>query len=241
MASKPLVRAAQPLPDEVATAVARRIHSGHSAAGALLPSERELGDEFGVSRAVIREALAQLKSEGLVTARQGKGAFVAALPQRQSFRIREVVLDEKAAQGHILELLIAVEVAATRLAAARRTAEELKHMRHALAGMERAIAAGRLGDAEDYAFHRAIVDATRNPHFQALSDYLEGSVRRLIRQARSNTAKNLSGLMRDVQCEHEAIYAAIADRDPAAAAAAAERHLRNAARRLDRYLGSARR
>ena len=233
-------KAAQPLPDEVADSLMRQIQDGALATGALLPSERELVSRLGVSRPVVREALARLRSEGFVVARQGKGAYVAA-GGRQSFRVRDVALDGKAAQAHILELLIAVEVAATRLAATRRTPEELKRIGGALLGMQRAIASRRLGDEEDYAFHKAIVDATHNPHFQALNEHLEHSVRRLIRQARSNTAKNLASLVEDVQKEHEAIYAAVAARDATAAAAAAERHLRNAARRLDRYLKSSRR
>jgi len=232
-------KAAQPLPDEVADSLQRQIQTGALAAGALLPSERELVGRLGVSRAVVREALARLRSEGLVVAHQGKGAFVAA-SGHQPFRVRDVALEEKSAQAHVLELLIAVEVAATRLAATRRTPEELKRMRGALLGMQDAIASDELGDEEDYAFHKAIVDATHNPHFQALNEHLEHSVRRLIRQARSNTAKNFAPLVEDVQKEHEAIYAAIAARDASAAASAAERHLRNAGRRLDRYLKSGR-
>ena len=228
-----------PLPDEIATWLSQRIHGGTLAAGALLPSERELTARFGVSRTVVREALARLKSDGLIAAHQGKGAFVSQRRDRHSFRLRDVVLREKPALAHIIELLITFEVAATRLAATRRTADELKRMRQALVGMEFAIAHDRLGDEEDYAFHQAIFDATHNPHFQALSEYLENSVRRLIRQARDNTARKYASRVQAVQREHEAIYDAITSRNAPAAALAAETHLRNAARRLDMYLDAA--
>lgn len=230
---RPMAKA--PLPDEVASWLTQRIQGGALAAGAMLPSERQLTERFAVSRAVVREALAQLKSDGLVTAYQGKGAFVAGA-NRHSFRIRDVALAEKADLAHILELLITIEVAATQLAAARRTPAELERIRQALLGMERAIAQHRLGDEEDYEFHRAIVEAAHNPHFKALNEYLENSVRKLIRQARSNTVKRFAAQVQAVQDEHQSIYDAIAAGNPDLAAAAAEAHLRNAARRLDAYL-----
>jgi len=102
--------------------------------------------------------------------------------------------------------------------------------------MEYAIVNDRLGDEEDYSFHQAIVDSTKNPHFRMLNEYLERHVRRLIRQARTNTAANYQNLVQAVQDEHKAIVKAIEDRDPAAAALAAETHLRNAAKRLNKYL-----
>ena len=233
-----LQRGGGALPDGIAASLMGDLKG--LAAGALLPSERELTERFKVSRAVVREALARLRSDGLITARQGKGAFVAERGRSPAFRIPEVALDEKGAQTHIIELLIAIEVAASRLAAERRTPDELKRLRKALVGIEYAIASDSLGDEQDYEFHQAIVDATHNPHFKALSDHLEHGVRRLIRNARSNTARNLSHLMLDVQREHQAIYDAIEAKDPAAAARAAETHLRNAAKRLDMYLSSPR-
>ena len=54
-----------------------------------MPSERLLGEQYAVSRAVVREALSQLKSEGLVTSRAGSGVFVTERNQRQAFRMQE--------------------------------------------------------------------------------------------------------------------------------------------------------
>lgn len=228
--------ARQPLPNEIAHWLIDKIQAGKLGAGDRVPTERELCERFSVSRTVVREALSSLKSEGLVKSRRGSGVFVNGHEQRKSFRMHGVSLKEKKALAHIIELLVAVEVVATRLAALRRTPDELKRIRRSLLGMEYAIAQGQLGDEEDFAFHQSIVDATHNPHFRALSDYLAHSVRRLIRQARSNTASRHRNLVQAVQQEHQAIYQAIEARDAAAAASAAETHLRYAAKRLGTYL-----
>lgn len=227
---------AQPRPMEIVLWLNEEIQSGRLAPGDQLPSERQLCEQFSVSRAVVREALSQLKFEEQISTRQGKGAFVALRADKHAFRLKEVMLDEKESLLHIIEFLITIEVGATRLAAVRRTPEDLKKIRQALVGMEYAIVNDRLGDEEDYAFHQAIVAATHNPHFKSLNDYLDHSVRRLIREARSNTATAYNELIQDVQDEHQAIFQAIQAGDPLQAGEAAELHLRNAAKRLDMYL-----
>ncbi len=65
---------------DVAEALRARIAEGEAAA---LPSEAELGAEFGVSRVTVRRALEALRDQGLVTSRRGAGWFVAVDPVRQ--------------------------------------------------------------------------------------------------------------------------------------------------------------
>jgi DNA-binding FadR family transcriptional regulator len=223
----------------VAAWLVEQIRDGHFKPGDQLASERQLCEQFSVSRPVIREALSQLRAEGLINVRQGRGAFVAEARQRQVFRLAPGSLVEKSAQAHVLELLLAIEVSATKLAAARRTEDDLRKIRRALVGMEYAIVNDQLGDEEDFAFHQAIADATYNPHFRQLSEHLEHSVRGLIRQARSHTADLSGELVKAVQDEHKAIFDAIVAGDPEAAGVAAETHLRNAAARLATYLDAA--
>jgi GntR family transcriptional repressor for pyruvate dehydrogenase complex len=225
-----------PLADEVAGWLSQEIQSGALAPGDKLPSEKQLCDQFSVSRSVVREALSQLKSEGIVLAQQGRGVFVNERGTRHAFRLQTASLDDAASLAHVIELLVTVEAAAARYAALRHTPEDLKRIKLALIGMEYAIVNDELGDDEDFAFHQAIVDATYNPHFSALNEYLEQHARRLIRQARSNTATNYKSLIHAVQQEHKAILEAIESRNPDAAARAAETHLRNAAKRLNMYI-----
>lgn len=224
------------LPDEIAATINTRVQRGELLPGERLPSERELCELFGVSRSVVREALSQLKSDGVIETKRGSGAYVLERDQRQSFRMQDVAIDERDSLALVMELIVTVEVAATRLAAIRRTPEDLKMIRRALIGMEYEIANDRLGDEQDFAFHQAIVEATHNPHFIALSSHLEQGARRVIRQARTNTRTRHTDLIEAVQEEHQAIFDAIKTSDADAAARAAEDHLKNAAQRLDMYL-----
>ena len=231
-----LPESARHLPDEIAAALNGQIQRGELPPGSRLPSERELCERFGVSRSVVREALSQLKSDGVIEARRGSGAYVLGRDHRHSFRVQDVVIDERDSLAQVMELIATIEVVATRLAATRRTPEDLKKIRRALIGMEYEIANDRLGDEQDFAFHQAIVEATHNPHFIALSSHLEQGARRVIRQARRNTKVRHMDLIEAVQEEHQAIFDAIKAGDPDAAASAAETHLKNAAQRLDVYL-----
>lgn len=224
------------LPDEIAATINAQVQRGELTPGDRLPSERELCELYGVSRSVVREALSQLKSDRIIETRRGSGAYVLERDQRQSFRMQEVAIDERESLSLMMELIVTVEVAATRLAAMRRTPEDLKMIRRALIGMEYEIANDRLGDDQDFAFHQAIVEATHNPHFIALSSHLEQVARKVIRQARTNTRHQHIELIEAVQEEHQAIFDAIKTSDPDAAARAAENHLHNAAQRLDMYL-----
>lgn len=225
-----------PLTTMIVQWLQQEIEQNRLTAGSKLPTEKQLCAQFGVSRSVVREAISQLKSDGLVNSRQGLGVFVNERSARQTFRLSATVLDDKESIEHIIELLVAFESAAAQHAALRRTPDDLKKIRRALIGMEYAIAHDKPGDGEDYAFHQAICDATYNPHFIALNEYLEQHVRGLIRKARTNTVTHHQALVTAVQEEHQAIFEAIRRGDAAAAAHAAQTHLQNAARRLDIYL-----
>ena len=224
------------LPDEIADKIKQLIRSCGLTTGQRLPSERNLCEQFSVSRPVIREALSRLKSSGLVEIRRGVGVFVSVRDPREAFRVDDVDVEEKIPMSQIMELISTVEVAATRLAAQRRTPEDLKRIRKCLIGMEYAIASDMLGDEQDYQFHQSIVLATHNPYFETLSQHLEHTARRMIRHLRSNTKTRHTNLIEAVQAEHQAIYNAIAAGDATAAEQAASTHLQNAAKRFAKYL-----
>ena len=229
-------RQSQSLTSKIVLWLNQEIEQKRLMPGDKLPSEKQLCEQFSVSRSVVREAVSQLKSEGIVNTQQGRGMFVNERGSRQAFRLQSTALDDATNITYVIELMVSVEAAAARYAALRHTDADLKRIKLALIGMEYAIANDELGDEEDYAFHQAIVDSTNNPHFVALNEYLEQHVRRLIRQARSNTAAKHTNLIQAVQQEHQAILQAIESRDPIAAAKAAETHLRNAGERLHVYI-----
>lgn len=230
--TSPRGRTSPSLSAGVADALAEQIRQGALAPGERLPTEKQLTEMYSVSRAVVREALARLKSEGLVMSKQGSGVYVDQDHQKHGFRIDASVPNDSRELGYIMELLLSIEVTAARYAAQRRKADDLKKMRQALLGIEYALLNDQLGDEEDYQFHLAIVHATHNPYLVSLNNYLEANVRRVIRSARNNTARRFAERMAAVQSEHQAIFAAIEASDVDAAGQAAERHLLNAAERL---------
>ncbi len=223
------------LVEKLAKRLQEDIATGRYRPGAKLPAEQQLCENYGVSRATVREAVGRLKHDGLVVSRQGAGAFVAPSGLPSVFRLDVTDFSDAEEMTHIAELLIAVEAAASELAARRRSPEQLARIREALHAMQRAIDRKEPGVEEDLAFHRAIIEATGNPFFRDLSDFLDQRVRRFIRTARANTAR-FQGLTQAVQVEHQAIYDAIEAGEGAWARDAAERHLRQAAARLELYL-----
>jgi DNA-binding FadR family transcriptional regulator len=213
-------------------AITERIQSGQYKRGDQLPTEKELIEEFGVSRTVVREAISNMKASGLVSTRQGKGAFVLDEGQR-SFRISEENLSVVEEVLEALELRIAIESEAAALAARRRTPADLQRIVDAAEAMDRAIAAGESAVDFDIAFHRAIAQATGNRHFLGLFNYL-GEV--LVPRARVPThqydATTLRDYLQRISDEHHQIVAAIAAGDTDAARAALRMHLGGSRDRL---------
>ncbi|MCD1262362.1 FCD domain-containing protein [Shinella sp. AETb1-6] len=224
------------LADSVAGRIRADITSGTYAKGDKLPTERVLSEKYGVSRPIIREAIGSLKRDGLVATRQGLGAFVIETKEI-AFRLAGVDLTDALDVQNVIELLMAVESAATALAAERRSETQLREIERRLNAIQTAFDNGEAGIEEDLAFHREIVDACGNPHFREMSDFLESHVRNFIRKARASTLRN--ALLKQVQAEHTAIYRAIAKADPQEARLAAEDHLRGAADRLTLLLKGA--
>jgi GntR family transcriptional regulator, transcriptional repressor for pyruvate dehydrogenase complex len=224
------------LADALAVRLREEIVTGRLKSGERLPSEHEISEGYGVSRPTVREAIGRLKHDGLVVTRQGSGVFVADPQAATVFRLDVSDFANKGEVRNIVELLMAVEGAATQLAAERRSAADLAQIKATLDAVQDAIDRGEPGVEEDVAFHRAIIEATGNPFFRDLSDFLDRKVRSFIRAARQNSAR-YSGLAQVVQEEHVAIFDAIVAGDGPGARQAAELHLKNASKRLQVYAG----
>ena len=175
----------------------------------------------GVSRTVVREAVHQLRSHGLVRSRQGSGVFVAAPP-----RNRALAFDPDACSSRCRRWCRWSRCAACSRARSPRS----PRARHARAG--RGAAAGAEGDrqraadggdgvAEDLAFHRAIGEATGNPQFGCCSDSWSSTCAR--HGSRGNEARRVD-FMEDVRDEHRAIVDAIAGTTASRRAGAAVDH-----------------
>jgi GntR family transcriptional repressor for pyruvate dehydrogenase complex len=226
---RPIGRAA-PLADHVFGALQSDIAEGRLKPGEKLPIEQQLALNFGVSRTVVREAVSRLRSDGLVTAKQGSGVFVAAAPFTQAFRMQAEAAGDKAAIREIYELRLGVEVEAAALAAARRVPDDLARIKRALGAIEATKAGPDFGVEADAEFHRAIALATGNSKIASFQRYLSVFLLQSITAARSNTLK--AGAVDEVMGEHAAILAAIEAGDVKAARAAMRAHLTNAQARL---------
>lgn len=219
------------LSDRLAARIAARIESGALAPGDRLPTEQQLAAAHGVSRTVVREAMHQLKSRALVVARQGSGVFVAPTPENQPLAFDPSVLESVEAVVHVIEVRRVLEGEIAALAAERATRAQIAAMRRSLKAIDRAVAEGRDGVAEDLAFHRTIGESAGNPQFRLLLGFLEQYLREGMRITRGNEARR-KDFMQAVQHEHRAVVEAIAARDPAAARRHATRHILSGEQRL---------
>ena len=226
---------ARNLTDEVTERIKREITAGRLAPGARLPTEQELVAAMGVSRTVVREAVAALRADGLVTTRQGSGAYVSADVSRVPFRIDPEGLSSIEDVLAVMELRQAIEVEAAALAAERITPRHLVPLSRALRAIESAIQKGGGAVNEDFAFHLTIAEASGNPRFTELLEFLGRHVipRQSVRVALSLPAEQRQYLMR-IQREHGRIYEAIRKGDPDAARRAMRKHLTGSLKRYRR-------
>jgi len=219
------------LSDRLAARLVGQITSGALLPGARLPTEVQLAQAHGVSRTVVREAVHQLKSRQLVSARQGLGVFVSQPLANRPLEFDPRVLDSVQAVIHVVEVRRVLEGEIAALAAERATRTQVAALRRALKAIDKAAAAGEDGVAEDLAFHRVIGDSTGNPQFRLLLGFLEQYLREGMRITRGNEARR-ADFMAAVRGEHADIVEAIAARDPVVARRCAMAHLQHGERRL---------
>jgi len=213
--------------------LAEQIRSGRFAPGARLPTEQALTRAAGVSRTVVREAVAALRADGLVVTRQGVGAFVSAAPQQAPFRIDADGMRSIGDVLHVMELRLGVEIESAGLAAERASKAQVRAVFSAWNAIEEASAAGRSAVDEDLEFHRAIAEATGNPEFPRFLQFIGGHL--IPRRTVSGLPERMGGeraYLALIQEEHRRIYQAIEDGDARGAREAMRRHL---TRSLERY------
>lgn len=218
------------LPDRIADQVKQEITEGHMGPGDRLPTEQSLAETYGVSRNVVREAIARLRNEGIVESRQGIGAFVALKPRPVLRLDNSNSLTSLDRHKSLFELRATLEVRAAELAAAYRTEEDMREIAHAFDEMKRTMSWGKDGVEFDIAFHRAIAGATGNPFMLEMVAFIAEHLRESIELTRTLSAVDeVNTVTID---EHRAIRDAIHDRDPVAARKAMNSHLSNAAARI---------
>lgn len=209
------------------------IVGGRIAVGAQLPSESEVCDRFGVSRPVVREALLRLRADGLVTSQQGRGTFVIHQP---ADRIRTFArAPDLAGFLRCLEVRIALEGEAARLAAQRCTEAQLETIIQAHERFVASAEAGRHDAGADLAFHAAIAEATGNAFFREMQDAIHASIAGFMQVSLALTRTGSRQRSQRVLDEHSAIVDAVRAGDGERACIAMRHHLMQArARVVDR-------
>lgn len=150
----------------------QRISMGEYLAGAKLPTESEMTVLFGVSRTVVREALAALAADGMVQSRQGAGVFVVPQPTAPFNAIGASVSNKISVALNVLEVRMGIEIESAGLAALRRSASQEAAIQEAWNEFERLFMKGNPTGKTDFAFHKAIAVATNNPFYCEVLDSL---------------------------------------------------------------------
>ncbi len=219
------------LSDRLAALIEKQIDSGALVPGDRLPTEQQLAVVHGVSRTVVREAVHQLRSQGLVRPRQGSGVYVTQPPAHRALAFDPKVLESLDAVVQFVELRRVVEGEMAALAAQRATRLQIAGLKRAVLAIDDATGRGELGVDEDLGFHRAIGEATGNPQFVRLLAILEAHLRDAMTVTKGHESKR-SDYMAQVRREHRAIVSAIVAGNAKAARAAAIDHHTNGERRL---------
>lgn len=224
----------------MAAQIREAIGAGRLKPGERLPTEQQLIASFGVSRTVVREAIAALRADGLVVSRQGSGVFVADPPAPPRFRLAPGGLSSLTDVIQLLELRTGVEVEAVALAAQRRRDQHLVGMRDILDRIDVAIAAGRSAHELDFQFHRQIAAAASNRLFLSFLDQFGHAVipRRSV-EVDAVGMRERRGYLERSQAEHRDLYAAIEDRAASRAMRLMRQHIANGLKRYRSLLPEA--
>lgn len=222
------------LSDDVARRILERITADDLGPGERLPSERELGEQFGVSRTVIREAVRALAAKGVIEVRSGSGLRVAAVgagavTESMSLFLRGIELPY--AKVHEVRWLVELEIA--RLAASRASAAEVDALAANLEQM-----ASSLDDVAavadlDGEFHRLLAACTQNELYLVILDAM-GDVLREVRR-RTLAIPGRPSLALEA---HRRILAAVRANDADLAVRAMTDHLRDSRERWEEALAA---
>lgn len=225
------------LTDEAIARIRALIQSGKLPPGSRLPPEQQLAAELGISRSPMREAVKALAVARVLDVRRGDGTYVTSLAP--AVLLEGLSLAVELMHGNTLLELTEVrrlfEPVATGLAATRVSAEQLTEIRGHLDAMHAAAEDVELLNQHDSAFHRAVVAATGNEALAMLIDGISSGTLRA-RVWRGMVEANAADR---TLAEHEAIYAALVDRDADLAQAAALMHISTTERWLRRVHGAA--
>jgi GntR family transcriptional regulator, transcriptional repressor for pyruvate dehydrogenase complex len=190
--------------------------------GTKVPSERELTKDLGVGRSTVREALNGLAVMGVLTIRHGQGAFIAETVKAEAPHAVLTTALERGETREYVEARLLVEVQVTRLAAERRTDEDLQRIEDALAVQERSLSADDIDATLGVAvsFNVLLAEAAHNEILAAMiQTFVE------LMAERGPKLYALPGFGDWDLAEHRGIYEAVRDQDGDRAAELMRKHI----------------
>jgi GntR family transcriptional repressor for pyruvate dehydrogenase complex len=210
--------------ERVAEQIEKRILAGELRSGDRLPTERDMAEQFQVSRTAVREAMKILGQKGLVDMRPGRGTIVIdgahEAMQNSIGLLMKMKLGEIGGSDNLVEVRAILETEIAALAAARATEKEIAAMREAIRVMDESLDDAEAYIVADNSFHEALAQATQN----ALILILIHSIVNLLSEQRKQIFEIEGGPQRG-QIHHRRILESIIRRDPAAARSAMGSHL----------------
>ncbi|RVT42303.1 FadR/GntR family transcriptional regulator [Sphingobium algorifonticola] len=215
------------LGDLVYAKIAGRIRSGEYAVDTRMPTEKEFSEMLGVSRPVVREALARLRDAGVVVSRRGSGTYVQRKPEVRG----EAPLTSIADMRRCLEFRISFEGEAA-YHAALGVPEDRHDLIAAITRLQRDSEELRMDTEDDFAFHLAVAKASGNRFFVGTLEKLRESVITAMGITPSFMAVRTPDRLAMLHAEHVAVYDAIMANAPDSAREAMRTHLKNAMQRV---------
>jgi len=207
--------------DHIVDQIKGLLRDRHVGPGSMLPTERELAEQFGVSRPTVREALRTLSLMGVVDKRHGSGTQIVASSVeilQKPFEFLVMLDQPPLLELHEARSLLEVELAGR--AAERRTREDLSVLGEALRALERGMADRVSWPEANVRFHQAIARAAHNRVLERLMDTLHRGMRTSIRQT-----QRVVGDLKPAYKVHEDVFKAIRKGDAEEAREAMRRHM----------------
>lgn len=231
-------KADTPLVANAVSAVRELISVPAYSIGARLPSEADLAERIGVSRPVLRQALAVLKQEGLIESRRGSGTYTAGKspsifamtnpPTTLSFGNPETLGDLE----DCMRFRMVIESSAAGIAARRADLLAISRIRDAVQMMESGQSKENSVLETDLAFHRAVAAATHSRYYVMTLETLMPHVLFGLRLARQLRQMPVNITSRRVAAEHHAILSAIESGNETMAAESMKEHLSSGIERI---------
>lgn len=209
--------------EQIVQQIEESILKGALKQGDQLPPERELAQQFGVSRTAVREAVKALREKGLVEAHPGRGTFITNGTSHSMRQTLDWMLRAGQSEGaaHLAEVREILEPEIAAMAATRADEEHIASLREAVSVMDNAKRDPDAFIEADLDFHLALAEAASNPLILSLIDSIVG----LLRDQRMRIFRVEGGPERG-QYHHKRILEAIEHRDPQGAREAMHAHLR---------------